>query len=222
MVPASSVHPLPLGIDLDTAVLAEPLAVAVHGVGRVAVGRGVEVLVLGGGTIGLLTTFVLAESGCVVTTAARHAHQRDMALSFGATRVVDAERESVLEATRGASPEIVFETVGGQAATLDLALEAVRARGSVVTLGVFSRPLALHPIRFLAKEATLVASMMYSRKGVRSDFAVALELLLQHGQRLGNLVTHHVPLDRIDEGFAIASDKRTGVVKVRVDVAQKL
>ena len=56
--PLTSVHPVPSGLDLDTAVLTEPLAVAVHGVGRVASAPRGEVLVLGGGTIGLLTVFV--------------------------------------------------------------------------------------------------------------------------------------------------------------------
>lgn len=221
VAPLTSVYVLPPGLDLDTAVLTEPLAVAVHGLGRVRVVAGSEVLVIGGGTIGLLTAFVLARAGSTVTVAARHAHQRDLARHLGAARVVGAERTSVLEAAREHAPSVVFETVGGRAETLDLALEAVDAGGSIVTLGVFSRPLALDPIRFLAKEATLTASMMYSRTRSGSDFATALELLREHGDRLAALVTHRVPLARIDEGFRLASDKRSGAVKVCVDVDRR-
>lgn len=219
LAPATSVHPLPGGLDLDTAVLAEPLAVAVHGIGRVAVGPGCEALVVGGGTIGLLTVFVLARSGCEVTVSVRYPHQRDLAVRLGATHVVDSEPEALLAAVRHRAPDVVFETVGGQAGPLDVALEAVRAGGVIVTLGVFSRPLSLHPLRFLAKEATLTASMMYSRKGGRSDFASALELLRDHREQLAAVITHRVPFARIDEGFRIAADKRSGAVKVSVDVA---
>jgi 2-desacetyl-2-hydroxyethyl bacteriochlorophyllide A dehydrogenase len=221
VAPATSVHFLPPALDLDTAVLAEPLAVAVHGVGRIAPPVGSAVLVVGGGTIGLLTVFVLARSGCEVTLAVRYPHQANLGLGLGAARVVGAERETVLEAVRGRAPDVVFETVGGHAEPLDLALAAVRAGGSIVTLGVFSRPLSLHPLRFLAKEATLTAAMMYSRKGGRSDFATALSLLCDHREQLASVITHRVPLERIDEAFRIAGDKRSGAVKVSVDVARE-
>jgi threonine dehydrogenase-like Zn-dependent dehydrogenase len=117
---------------------------------------------------------------------------------------------------------VVFETVGGVADTLGLAVEAVRPGGSIVALGVFTHPLTLHPIRFLAKEAKLLASMMYSRKGRQSDFATALELLRDDRDRLAAMITHQVPLERIDDGFKMAANKRSGALKVRVDVAQKL
>ncbi len=220
VAPATSVHPVPSGLDLDVAVLTEPLAVAIHGIGRVSPAAG-EALVIGGGTIGLLTAFVLVRAGCAVTIAARHPHQREFALRLGATRAVASEREAVLEAVRGREPDVVFETVGGHAGPLDLALEAVRAGGSIVTLGVFGQPLSLHPLRFLAKEATLTASMMYSRKDGQSDFATALELLREHRDQLARVITHRVSLDRIDEGFRVAADKRSGAVKVSVDVARE-
>jgi threonine dehydrogenase-like Zn-dependent dehydrogenase len=133
---------------------------------------------------------------------------------------VEGDRESVLAAVGVSPPDIVFESVGGKAATLDIALEAVRPGGVIVALGVFSRAVTLHPIRFLAKEVRLVASMMYSRKPPRSDFATALHLLREDRERLAPMLTHRVPLDAIDEGFAIASDKRSGALKVCVDVGR--
>ncbi len=221
VAPLASVHRLPDGLDLDAAVLTEPLAVAAHGFGRAArVPRG-EILVLGGGTIGLLTAFVAVRSGAAVTIAVRHPQQRALALRLGVGSVVEADRDAVLATARERSPDVVFETVGGRADTLELALEAVRAGGTIVTLGVFSRALTVHPIRFLAKEATLTASMMYSRGDGASDFGTALELLRAHRNLLAPLVTHRVPLERIDDGFQLAADKRSGAVKVVVEVERR-
>ena len=222
LAPVSSVYPLPEGLDLDAAVLTEPLAVAVHALGQVQLEQGDEVLVLGGGSIGVLTAFVATRAGCSVTVSVRHPHQGRAALLLGASRVVASDRDAILGSASGRQPDVVFETIGGQAATLDLALEAVRSGGSIVILGLFTRPVTLHPLRLLAKEVRISSSMMYSRKGGCPDFVTALRLLRNDRERLATLITHHVPLESIDRGFAVAVDKRSGAVKVCVDVAQKL
>lgn len=218
LAPVTSVHPVPPDLELSLAVLVEPLAVAVHGVGLAALERGHHVLVLGGGTIGLLTTFVAVRAGCAVTIGVRHEHQRRAALRLGASHVVSSDRASVLAAAEAQQPEVVFEAVGGRSDTLDMALAAVRPGGSIVMLGLFTQPLMLHPIRFLAKEVHLVSSMMYSRNDRIPDFVAAIDLLSRGRLDLATLITHHVPLAAIDEGFGLASDKRSGAIKVRVDI----
>ncbi len=217
LVPSSSVHPIPANVDLDTAVLAEPLAVAVHAVDLAAVAPGDAVLVLGGGIIGLLTAFASVGRGAAVVLSARHGHQARAAIALGAD-AIGADDGAVRVAVRRRRPDIVLETVGGDATTVDVALRAVRRGGRIVTLGVFTRPLQLDAIRFLAKEVRLTASMMY-RRAPRSDFATALELLGDARARLAPLITHRVPLADIAGGFALAADKRSGAIKVAVDVA---
>ncbi|MEO6025697.1 MAG: alcohol dehydrogenase catalytic domain-containing protein [Candidatus Binatia bacterium] len=219
VVPATSIHPLPRDLDLSLATLVEPLAVAVHAVGLAASEPGRTIMVLGGGTIGLLTAFVAARAGCAVTIAVRHEHQRRAALRLGAARVVSGDRTGVLDAAAMQPPDVVFEAVGGRSDTLDMALAAVRPGGTIVTLGLFTQPIVLHPIRFLAKEVHLVSSMMYSRKGRVADFVTAIDLLSHGREELATLITHHVPLAAIEEGFTLASDKSSGAIKVRVDVA---
>jgi 2-desacetyl-2-hydroxyethyl bacteriochlorophyllide A dehydrogenase len=218
VVPVTSVYPVPADLGLDVAVLAEPLAVAVHGVRLAAPDGGHDALVLGGGTIGLLTAFVAVRAGWRVTIAARHEHQRRAALRLGVARVVDSDRAIVLAAAETGPPDVVFEAVGGRSDTVDLALRAVRPGGAIVTLGLFADPIALHPLRFLAKEVRIVASMMYSRPRPVADFVAAIELLSAAREELATLITHHVPLEAIDQGFTTASDKRSGAIKVRVDV----
>ncbi len=219
VVPASAVHPVPEGLDLGTAMLAEPLAAALHAVRKVRIVRGTEVLVLGGGTIGLLTTLLAARAGACVTVMVRHAHQRDAALRLGAARAVMADVD--LLAVGPKQPDVVFETVGGRARTLQHALERVCPGGAIVALGVFSGPVTIDPIACLAKEVRLVWSTMYSRSG-QSDFAGALAILRDEQARLRELITHSVPLSEIQRGFALANDKRSGAIKVAVCPGQKL
>ena len=57
------IHRVPAGVDADLAVLAEPLAVAVHAVRRAAVGQGEVVVIVGAGPIGLLLAAVARRAG---------------------------------------------------------------------------------------------------------------------------------------------------------------
>jgi 2-desacetyl-2-hydroxyethyl bacteriochlorophyllide A dehydrogenase len=218
VAPVGSLYPVPAGLDLDVATLTEPLAVVVHALELGAVAAGASVLVLGAGVIGLLATFAAVRAGARVTVSARHPHQTAAATALGAAAVVGTDREAILAVAAANAPDVVLESVGGDAGTVELALEAVRPGGRIVVLGVFTHPITLHPLRFLVKEAHLVASMTYCRRGARPDFATALALLHAEQSALAPLVTHRVPLAEIARGFAIAADKSTGALKVAVDV----
>ncbi len=66
-VPASCVLPLPRDLDLRSAALVEPLAVAVHDVRRGDVRAGDRVLVVGAGPVGVLIGLVCRAAGAVVS-----------------------------------------------------------------------------------------------------------------------------------------------------------
>lgn len=218
-VPTSALYRLPSGLDLDTAVLAEPLAVAVHAVGLARVRLGTEVLVLGGGAIGLLAARAAARSGGRVTVSARYPQQHAMATALGAATTIAGERDAVLAHAARHAPEVVLETVGGVADTVRLALEAVRAGGTVVALGVFTRSITFPPLPFLMKEARLISSMVYDRRGPRTDFETALGLLRDDRELLARVVTHRVPLADIARAFELAAHKSSGAIKVAVTPA---
>ena len=76
MVPATCLHPLPIGVDLSTASIIEPLAVAVHGLHRSGASVGDRVAVVGAGPIGLALVAACHAAGLVPDVSARHDHQR--------------------------------------------------------------------------------------------------------------------------------------------------
>jgi threonine dehydrogenase-like Zn-dependent dehydrogenase len=93
-VPRERVYPLPAEFEFAVGGLAEPAAVCVHGVRLGGVASGDRVLVLGAGTIGLLSVMAARAAGAAeVTITARHAHQAEMAGRIGATRVFPVNRE---------------------------------------------------------------------------------------------------------------------------------
>lgn len=204
----------------EIAALAEPIAVAVHGVRRGRLEPDQRVLVLGAGTIGLLTVLAArAEGAGEIWLSARHPHQAELGRALGASRVLSEQEASPdsLAALGGEAPiDLVVETVGGSADTLRAATAAIRPGGAISVLGVFMGDVALPSLPLLLKEGSLAWSNCYEHSAGGSDFADAIRLLTAERSALSALTTHAVSLDEIARGFEIASDKRAGAVKVTV------
>ncbi len=215
-VPAYTLFEVPGALDPELAALTEPLAVCVHAMRLARVAAGSRVLVLGAGTIGLLSVLVAKAMGAdFVAITARHPHQAEAAAGLGADQVL--EPGAYLDTAEPC--QAVIETVGGRAPTLDHAVRAVAKGGTIVIVGVFEETPSFHPLVFMMKEASMVSSMIYNRAGRKADFDLALDALLSEGERLRPLITHRFPLSSVEEAFRTAADKGTGAVKVVVEPA---
>ena len=214
VVPDYCLYPVPDTLDLAPAALAEPLAVTVHACRLGGVGAGSRVLVVGAGTVGLLTIAAARKLGAdFVAVSARHEQQRELARLMGADQVLAPEDLVAVQET----PDTVVETVGGRASTLADAMFAVDKAGTIVVVGVFEGDPPFNPLVMLVKEVRMVASMTYNRGASGADFDTALALLDERRGDLARLITHHFALEDILHGFETAADKSTGAVKVLVE-----
>ncbi len=218
-MPAYALFPLPAAVDYEVGALTEPLAVTVHAVRLGHVHLGDRVVVLGAGTIGLLSVAAARAAGAGdVWITARHAHQAAAATTFGATRVFEGyDVTSELFAAAHQHPvDVVIETVGGDADTLNDAVHVIRPGGTIVVLGLFTTMPVFNAFSALIKEVRLLGSQTYGRHGPRADFDVALQLLADQPERFRRLITHRFPLKDIARGFEVAGDKRSGSIKVAI------
>ena len=218
-LPARHCFPIPLGIDFPTAALSEPIGVAVHGVRISGLSIGQRVVVLGAGTIGLAAVIAARAGGAgEILVTARRPQQRAAALALGADRVLDDTDESGLrEAVQESPVDLVLETVGGAADTLETAVHVCRPGGTICVLGVYTKPITFPSLFVVAKELRLQGSLVYNRAGARADFEIVQDLLARDGKRIGEtLVTHRFPLADIAAAFRTASDKATGSIKVSI------
>jgi 2-desacetyl-2-hydroxyethyl bacteriochlorophyllide A dehydrogenase len=211
-VPAYGVYPLPEPVDFELGALAEPLAVAVHGLHLVNLVMGEKVLVMGSGTIGLLAILAARAAGAgEVLATYRHAHQGEAAETAGATQVLKDSEMGRLEGV-----DIVVETVGGAAPTLAQALGIVRPGGRVSVLGLFTQPAQINALGLMLKETRIVGGITYCRPGMASDFDTALRILAAGPEKARALITHRFPLQEAAEAFRTASDKSSGSIKVQL------
>ncbi len=214
-VPVYGVYPLPDGLDFEIGALAEPLAVAVHGLHVVGLSIGERVLVMGSGAIGLLTILAARAAGAgEIVATYRHEHQGRAAEAAGAARIVKAD-----EVAGEKGFDVVVETIGGNAPTLGQALSAVRSGGRISVLGAFTQTAEINALTLMLKEVSMVGGITYCRPGRHSDFDVALGILRSDPERARALITHRFSLEEAVEAFATAADKSTKSLKVQVQTS---
>jgi L-iditol 2-dehydrogenase len=220
VLPARRLFEVPDDLDPHIAALSEPMAVAVHSLRLGQLRAGQRVLILGAGAVGLLTVEAAVALGAgEVWLTARHPHQAELGRHLGATRVLletKASREDLFQLGCEAPIDLVVETVGGTADTLSLAAAAVRPGGTISVLGIFLGKVTLDPLPLFLKENTLTWSNCYSRPDEGADFEIAVEIVGRRRDELAEITTHQVPLDDVARAFALADDKKSGVVKVTV------
>jgi threonine dehydrogenase-like Zn-dependent dehydrogenase len=233
---AFQLHRVPDSLSDEEAVLIEPFSCCLHAVLQIRPADAETVLVLGCGTIGLMTIAALRAIGCRcrILAAARYPHQQAFARELGAEEIVDDGQglyEAVCSATGAEQyrPEIgrptfiggvdtTFDCVGS-ARTLDDALRLTRARGQVAVVGMPGIPAGVDWTAVWYKELKVVGAYAYGTetyagKRVRT-FDLAIRLFETHGSRLKSLVTARFPLHKYRQAILNAMlAGRFGAVKV--------
>lgn len=147
----SQLHKIPEVTSNEAALMVEPLACAIHAVKRVAMPNEATVLIVGAGTVGLLTLMALREfsEAAKIIIVAKYERQAEIARAYGAEVVTPADAlGAVRRGTRAfrLDPErtdpfllggvdVAFECVGSKKG-LDLAQRCTKARGTVVLSGM--------------------------------------------------------------------------------------
>lgn len=203
-VESSRLVSVPAATDPATVGLVEPLAVVIHGINRVSLTQGMSALVVGSGSIGLLTAAVLADRGITVDIVCRHPHQFDAAEKLGVNAVTKA----------GLNYDVSFDAVCTQE-SLDICFNATRPRGDVVEFGMVWGSLQLKN-QMMLKEISLVPSIFYSHNHEQNDFEDAVDMLVRHPELTTTLVTHRFSLEDSVRAFKVANDRQAGAIKVHI------
>jgi len=146
-VPAWSLHALPGTVDAVLGALVEPGGNALRAARAAGVGTGDRALVLGPGTIGLLTAMFLRAAGAEVHLLGVDSLEFARSLGFANTW------------TRETLPGLPFDAVvdaTGAAGSPALAVELVEPAGRVVYIGLSGQPSHLDTRTLVLKDVTAV------------------------------------------------------------------
>lgn len=153
VVPAGAIEPVPDGLSLQDAAMAEPAACAVHAVTLSGIDAAGSALVVGAGPIGLFLIQVLRAHGVArVLATDRNPERRRMAARLGAVLVGDHGEQlpaDVRELTGGHGVCVAFDAAG-TAETRRTCLAATAPGGRVMLIGLHTDATTL-PVNSLVR-----------------------------------------------------------------------
>jgi L-iditol 2-dehydrogenase len=199
--------PIPDTITDDDGAMLEPLGVAIHAVDLAHLKVGMTVGVFGCGPIGLLIIQLARVSGVrqVIATDLLD-HRLSAAKTLGADQSFRVKGrldvKFIPELTGGRGVDVAFEVAGEQDA-VDDAFEAVVPGGKVILAGIPREDCT----SFTASTARRKGLTIKLVRRMKHTYPRAIDLVSKGQVDVRSLVTHHFPLEKAAEAFAVAESR---------------
>ncbi len=212
------IHQLPQSTSFEEGALIEPLAVAVHAVKKGGVQVGHNAAIFGAGAIGLMVLLLIRLSGAGESFVVDVKDFRlEKARELGASEAINGSQkdpvEYIFDRTGKLGVDRAFEAVGIEKTLVD-SLKVLKKGGTSIVVGLFEdREIRIPANIFVQKEIALIGSQGYCW-----DFQVALTLVERGNLKLGDLITHTMPLSALQDAFELLMDPRSMAIKVVIQV----
>ena len=196
---ASTLHKLPVDIDLKLAALIEPMAVACHDVRRSGL-KGDEVaVVLGGGPIGALVAMVARTTGAKIIVSEVNPVRVNMLRELGFDVINPTEQDllaHVTEVSNGSLADVVFEVAGVQS-TAEVMTQIAGLRARIVGVAIHAHPENVDLKMFFWRELSFLGARVYEYQ----DYERAIDLVSKKELPLESIITKVRPLSEIQQMF---------------------
>jgi 3-hydroxyethyl bacteriochlorophyllide a dehydrogenase len=186
-------------IEPSTGVILALAATALHGINVAQIRRSDRVLVLGQGIVGQLAARLARLAGASFVAVADRVGVRLAASQ--ADQVVDVNRESLDEAISEANINLIVEATGSMTA-LSGALPLLANHGRVLLLGYYETINVPYAPLFMREAQLLIAREW--QFGADGDLPRVRDMLAAGELDVRGLLTHRVPLDRIQAAYRLA------------------
>lgn len=211
-------------LDFEKASFIEPLAVVMHAIMGINVEIGNTVIVLGAGTIGMLTMQAVKACGAGnVIVVDIDNNKLETALSLGADNVINSLevdlKNKVYEITDGLGADITLECAGSTI-TQEQALLITKKGGKVGYTGIAYKDVTLREEAFesiFRKELTLKGFWnSYSAVFPGKEWENALELISNGKVIVDKFISHRFSVEEVAEAFEMILNKKEIYNKVLI------
>jgi L-iditol 2-dehydrogenase len=212
-VPARIAYHLPESLPFSHAALIEAVSVAVHAVSLTPIAPDDAVVVVGAGTIGLLTLQVVRAAGAgKVFVLDLDDSRLEMARSLGATETFNSRGADVipqiLDLTSGRGADAALECVGSTA-PVKLALDSVRKGGCVTLIGNVAPTVELGLQSAVTRQIRLQGSCASS-----GEYPESISLMSRGSVSVEPLISSVAPLEDGASWFHRLYEREPGLLKV--------
>ncbi|WP_147126034.1 zinc-dependent alcohol dehydrogenase [Shimia ponticola] len=217
-VPAHTIHVLPDDMRMDHAALIEPVAVACHDISLSGLRPGEDVVVIGGGPIGILCAMVAREAGGRVTVSEVNKNRLAIADKLGFDTVNPAEEdlaEAINARTGGKGADVVFEVSGTQPG-VDAMTAVAATRARIVMVAIHAQKPQIDLFQFFWRELKLIGARVYEP----ADYDKAIALVASGAIDADTVITDVSPLSDIQAAFEALDSSPTALkslIKVGAD-----
>ena len=197
IVPNSQLHLIPQNMDFCIGAFAEPLSCCIRGINNSKIKNGETVVIIGGGTIGLLFVQLVRMSGASKIILIEPVLQkRELGLKFGADYVLNPKKNNFLEELNEITyndVNLILECVGNKE-TVDLAIKIVTKGTRIVIFGLAPNDhyIQINLQHLFHNEVTIINSLLNP-----FTFQDAVKLLVSNRVKVDCLISNKYSLNQL-------------------------
>lgn len=216
-----SLIPIPDDLPFDVAALAEPLAVALHGVNRGQAKAGDKVVVFGCGPIGLGMVLWLVDRGVTDVVALDLAEERlERARALGArvalnplkedlrARLAELHGEGRVFSRASVGTDLYIDAAGAPNILSDV-VRMAKLHARMVVTAAYMKPVELDLSAMLTTEMTITTAVGYP-----TEMAEVIAALPRLRDKAASLISHRFAFDDVIEGFRVAATPQSAKVMI--------
>ncbi|MFA6599298.1 MAG: zinc-dependent alcohol dehydrogenase family protein [Ignavibacteriaceae bacterium] len=201
IVPASQAYLLPQDFDLSAAAFSEPLSCCLRGIEHADIQSGDTVVVIGGGSIGLLMVQLVRNSAASkIILVEPDTSKQKLAIELGADHVLSPYDDKIFQEIQdltNSQVDIVIECVGGKE-TVEQAIKMAGKGGKVILFGLAPKDqsVILNLQYLFYNELKIFSSFLNP-----FTFKSAIDLLVNKKIKVHELITQQIYLKDVNNVF---------------------
>lgn len=208
---------VPDNIRDEEVAMVEPLAVGLHAAHLADITVSSNVLVIGGGIIGLVSAmFAKMEGASHVILIETNPKRGENAVKLGVAdewlNAMDEDLVSNLMAKTNGGFDIVLECVGN-AQAVNSAITLVKPGGRIILVGVATDAVATYTVMAVMKEVCLQGAIAYTY----DEFKSCIDLLSEKKIDVMKFVSDIVPLEKTQEAYEKLTSGNDSAIKILVN-----
>ena len=202
-VPEVNLHEVPEVVTDEDAVFVEPIAAAYQVLAQCPIDARTSVTVVGSGRLGLLVAQVLKERGCQLTVVGRNEKKLLLCEKKGIQGV------PVKDVIAKRDRDVVIDCTGSPEG-LELAMQLVRPRGTIVLKSTYGEAGAPNLASIVVDEVTLLGSRC-------GPFPEAINALARQAVEVRSMISRTYPIEQAVEAFEAARDRNNVKILLKIN-----